>query len=98
MKYLREDQGWLVEKVEHWNEWSKTRHDLFGLFDLLCIHRDTGKVAGVQVTTMGGKQPHIRKMKASKNLDVVRKANWLILLHSWRRLKKTGWTLDEEIL
>ena len=95
MAQLREE-GWMVEKVEHWNQWSKTRHDLFGLFDLLCIHRKDGHTLGVQVTTMGQKQPHIRKMRANKNLALVRKANWLVQLHSWRKLKKTGWTIDIE--
>ena len=95
VKQLRAE-GWIVAKVEHWNPWGKVRQDLFGILDLLCI-QDIHTL-GVQVTTMGQKQPHMRKMKASKMLPLLKKANWIIILHSWRKLKKTGWTLDVEIL
>ena len=95
MKVLRAE-GWYVEKVEMWNAFSKTRKDLFNLLDLLCIRPD-GKVLGVQVTTMGKKQPHIRKMQANKLLPYVLRAGWRIELHSWRKLKKTGWNNDIKI-
>ena len=97
MKQLRAE-GMVVEKVEWWNAWGKVRQDLFGILDLLAIHPGTGSTTGVQVTTMGQKQPHMRKMRASKMLPLLKKAGWIIILHSWRKLKKTGWTLDVEIL
>ena len=93
MEFLRED-GWVVEKVEFWNPFSRTRKDLFDILDLLCIHKQTGKTMGVQVTTMGKKNPHILKMTSSKNLSLLLQAGWKIQLHSWRKLKKTGWTVD----
>ena len=97
MKQLRE-AGYLVEKVEHFNPWSKTRHDLFGILDLLCIDKTGGRTVGVQVTTMGQRKPHIRKLTESKNLEILKRAGWRIELHSWRKLKKTGWTNKVEIL
>ena len=96
MAQLRE-AGYLVEKVEYWNSWSKTRKDLFDILDLLCIHRK-GHTLGVQVTTMGQRNPHLKKMKESKNLELLKQAGWSIELHSWRKLKKTGWTNKVEIL
>ena len=97
MKQLREE-GWHVEKVEWWNSWGKVRQDLFGILDLLCIHKQDGHTLGVQVTTMGQKQPHIRKIRKSKNYPLLRKAGWMIQLHSWRKLKKSGWTINVERL
>lgn len=96
MKLLRAD-GWVVEKVEMWNAFSKTRKDLFNLFDLMCVHPTTKATLGVQVTTMGQKQPHIRKMQANKILPIVQRAGWGVQLHSWRKLKKTGWTVDIKV-
>ena len=97
MKQLR-DEGWLVEKVEHWNSWGKIRQDLFGFLDLLCIHREDKHTLGVQVTTMGQKQPHLRKIRSNKTYPLLKQAGWMIQLHSWRKLKKTGWTNDVENL
>ena len=97
MKQLRE-KGYLVEKVEHFNPWSKTRHDLFGILDLLCIDKALDRTIGVQVTTLGQRNPHLKKMKESKNLELLKKAGWGIELHSWRKLKKTGWTNKVETL
>ena len=92
-----------MEKVEFWNPWSKTRHDLFGILDLLCIYKGLftaihGRTLGVQVTTLGQRKPHLKKMKESKNLELLKKAGWGIELHSWRKLKKTGWTNKVETL
>ena len=91
---LMREKNYLVEKVEFWNSWSKTRKDLFDILDLLCIDKTGGRTVGVQVTTMGQKQPHVRKIKASKHLPILLKAGWRIHLHSWRKLKKSGWTVD----
>ncbi len=93
LAFMRE-KNYLVEKVEHWNQWSKTRHDLFGILDLLCIDKSGGRTVGVQVTSMSGKNPHIKKMQESPNLKWLLQAGWRIHLHSWRKLKKTGWTVD----
>ena len=100
MAFMRE-KNYLVEKVEFWNSFSKTRKDLFDILDLLCIDKTGGKeftTVGVQVTTMGQRNPHLKKMKASKNLELLKQAGWRIELHSWRKLKKTGWTNKVETL
>ena len=97
MKLLREE-GFHVEKVEFWNAFSKTRKDLFGILDLLAIDPVTGHTLGVQVTTLGQRNPHLRKIKASKNYHLLKQADWAIELHSWRKLKASGWTLKKDIL
>ena len=48
MKYLR-DQGYTVAIVEHYNCFTKRRHDLFGFADLLAIREN--EVMLVQVTS-----------------------------------------------
>ena len=43
--------GYLVEVVEKWNAFTRTRKDLWGWADLLAIRRD--EVLAVQVTRTG---------------------------------------------
>ena len=55
-KELLESKGWLVEKTLPKTTWIKgrpisLRHDIFGLFDLLCVKE--GKVKFVQVKFKG---------------------------------------------
>lgn len=90
-KKLLEDEGYTIAIVERWNPWAKVRQDLFGIIDLLCIKE--GQTLGVQVTTLGHKQPHIDKMEAHPNLNKLLQAGWAVTLHSWRELKD-GWKVD----
>jgi hypothetical protein len=48
--FLRE-QGYIVATVEHYNAFTKRKHDLFGCIDLLAI--GNGETVAVQVTSKG---------------------------------------------
>lgn len=82
LAYLRE-QGYLVEIVEKWNSFTKTRKDLWGWCDLLAIKRD--KVLAVQVTA-SGVAARVKKIQASDTLPRVREAGIAIHVHGWRKL------------
>ena len=82
LAYLRE-QGYLVEIVEKWNSFTKTRKDLWGWCDLLAIKRD--KVLAVQVTA-SGVAARVKKIQASDTLPRVREAGITIHVHGWRKL------------
>lgn len=89
------DEGWHVETVEHYNSFTKRKHDLFGFIDLLAIR--AGEVLGVQVTSKGHRSDHVRKISEHENVGKVREAGIGIHLHLWD--KKDGrWMLTVEDL
>lgn len=61
LKQLRAD-GYVAEVVERWNQYSKTRHDLFGIVDVLAMD---GELLAVQATTTGNLSSRIKKSLAS---------------------------------
>ena len=83
-KYL-EAQGYTVEIVEHYNYFTKRRHDLFGIFDLLAIRPN--ETLAVQVTSRGNMSSRRNKMADSDKIGEVRDANWRIELHGWDKFK-----------
>ena len=59
LKELR-SQGFVAEVVEHYNSFSRKRHDLFSLFDILAIRE--GRTLGLQVTTESNNSARKNKM------------------------------------
>src|SRR3990167_6094271 len=93
-KYL-EEQGYLVAIVEKWNPWAKVRQDLFGIGDLLAIYPaemtyTTRKTLLVQTTTLAHMKERIVKIGHSYIYPKLKKADWAIEVHGWRKLK-SGW-------
>jgi hypothetical protein len=81
LKALRE-LGYLVEVVEKWNSFTRTRKDLWGWADLLAIRRD--EVLAVQVTSEGVAN-RVAKVAASETVGRVREAGIRIEVHGWRK-------------
>ena len=63
--------GYLVEVVEKWNSFTRTRKDLWGWADLLAIRR--GEVLAVQVTSEGVAN-RVKKVTDSETINRVREA------------------------
>ena len=84
MKALRE-LGYLVEVVEKWNSFTRTRKDLWGWADLLAIRR--GEVLAVQVTATGVSS-RIKKIMDSETIGRVREAGIRIEVHGHRKNSK----------
>lgn len=84
MKVLRE-LGYLVEVVEKWNSFTRTRKDLWGWADLLAIKR--GEVLAVQVTSTGVSS-RIKKIMDSETIGRVREAGIRIEVHGHRKNSK----------
>ena len=76
-----QDQGWLVETVEHFNYFTKRKSDMWGWADLFCL-RGKERLA-VQVTSRGHRADHIRKIEESESVSWVREAEIGIHLHLW---------------
>ena len=81
LKALR-DLGYLVEVVEKWNSFTRTRKDLWGWADLLAIRR--GEVLAVQVTSEGVAN-RVKKVTDSETIARVREAGVRIEVHGWRK-------------
>ena len=81
LAYLR-DEGYLVEVVEKWNSFTRTRKDLWGWADLLAIRR--GEVLAVQVTSEGVAN-RVKKVTESETIGRVREAGVRVEVHGWRK-------------
>jgi carbonic anhydrase len=74
--------GYLVEVVEKWNSFTRTRKDLWGWADLLAIRR--GEVLAVQVTSEGVAN-RVKKVMDSETIAKVREAGVRVEVHGWRK-------------
>lgn len=88
LKHLRE-LGYTVAIVEHWNHFTKRRHDLFNFADLLAIREN--EVLLVQVTSGSNTSARVKKITENEHISAVRKAGIRVEVHGWRKLK-SGWT------
>lgn len=90
-------RGYHCEIVEKWNQWSRQRHDLFNMFDILALAPD-GTLVGVQTTTTNHAAERVAKLRANPLLEVWCKKNGA-LVHGWAkrgaRGKRKLWTLME---
>ena len=92
-KKLREE-GYLVEIVERYNSFSRKRHDLLGLFDVIALKND--QLIGIQITTESNNSARYRKMTdESSHLKPWLMTNneaWIItwkkIKHRWRYRKR----------
>jgi len=92
LDYLRKD-GYLAAVVEKWNPHTKTRHDLFGVIDILGI-RD-GETIAIQATSGSNVSARLKKITESDALPDIRKAGWKFFIHGWRKAANGRWVLRE---
>jgi hypothetical protein len=85
-------RGYLCQVVEKFNSFTKTRNDLFGFIDVLCLGEN--EVVGVQATSDDNLSKRIAKIADHENVGAVRKAGIRILAHGWRK-KGRFWSLRE---
>ncbi len=83
------DEGWpLVQIVEHYNTFTKRRHDLFGIIDVLAVG-DKG-ILMVQVTSKSNMSSRIHKIADSEAIDHIREAGIGVEVHGWYK-EKNRW-------
>jgi len=83
---LKKENYDLVEIVEHYNFFSKKRHDCFSILDIIAIKdKDT---YGIQVTSYSNVSARVKKITESVALGPLRKANWTILVEGWHKKDK----------
>ena len=79
-KHLRE-QGYLVATVEHYNSFTRRKHDLFGCIDLLAI--GNGETLAIQVTSRSNMSARIKKIEDNLALPEMLRSKWRIIVHGW---------------
>lgn len=94
-KALLEEEGFVVEIVEKFNVWSKTRHDLFNAFDLLAVGHN--KTVAVQCTTDSNLSARRSKLQASDVVPICIAAGWKVEVWGWRKVKNR-WRCRRETL
>lgn len=78
-------EGWeLVEVVERWDSFSRRRHDLFGIVDVLAIR--PGRTLAVQTTSFSNSTSRRRKALESDSLPQVIDAGWEFRIHGWKKV------------
>ena len=85
---LRAEDWPLVQIVEHYNAFTKRRHDLFGIIDVLAVG-DKG-ILMVQVTSKSNMSSRIHKIADSEAIGHIREAEIRVEVHGWFK-EKNRW-------
>jgi hypothetical protein len=85
---LLRKQGWLVGTVERYNPYSRTRHDLYDLFDLVAVREN--EILFVQTTSASNVSSRIKKITNHPDTPFIRKCGAFLHIHGWGK-KKGRW-------
>lgn len=83
LEKLRAD-GWLAEVVEKWIPGANIRKDLWGWTDIVALK--DGQTLAVQTTSYSNISARVNKITESDTIAEVRKANWSVEVHGWRKV------------
>ena len=89
--YLQE-QGYTVALVEHYNAFTKRKHDLFGCIDLLAIGH--GQTLAIQVTSKSNLSSRKKKIEETEAYPEMLRSGWMVALHGWYK-EGNRWKLKE---
>lgn len=101
LEFLRAE-GWTVEVVEHWRRnpvtGVQTKHDLFGLWDILAV-RD-GETLAVQTTSRTNIGSRLKKIAAADITPKLHRAGWRLVCHGWWQPNGPGtrYTVEEVVV
>ena len=84
--------GYLVALVEHYNAFTKRKHDLWGCIDLLAI--GNGETIAVQVTSRSNLSARRHKIEDAEAYPEMLRSGWRIVLHGWYK-ENNRWHLKE---
>ena len=89
---LLRERGYIVATVEHYNAFTKRKHDLFGCIDLLAI--GNGETVAVQVTSKGHLSERRHKVEEAEAYPEMLRSGWKVVLHGWYK-EANRWQLKE---
>jgi len=100
LKFLR-DHGYKAEVVEKWNQFSRTRKDLFNFIDIVAVGSTMG-VLGVQTTSTSNMSNRVKKVLATPEYLIWKHAGNQVVVHGWSKKgakgKRKTWQLKVVIL
>lgn len=82
IKFLK-NKGYVVERVERYNAFTRKRHDAFGIIDYIALKE--GEILGVQSTGVNGKSIHKKTILSHKLTKTWLEAGGKLLLICWRK-------------
>ncbi len=89
---LLRERGYQVATVEHYNAFTKRKHDLFGCIDLLAI--GNGETVAVQVTSKSNLAARRHKVEEAEAYPEMLRSGWRVVLHGWFK-ENNRWQLKE---
>ena len=89
---LLRERGFIVATVEHYNAFTKRKHDLFGCIDLLAI--GNGETVAVQVTSKSNLSARKHKIEEAEAYPEMLRSGWKVILHGWVK-ENNRWQLKE---
>lgn len=91
-KALFVERGYQVALVEHYNSFTKRKHDLWGCIDLLAIgHNET---VAIQVTSKSHLSERRHKIEEAEAYSEMLRSGWRIVVHGWYK-DKNRWHVKE---
>jgi hypothetical protein len=91
-KALYVSHGYQVALVEHYNSFTKRKHDLWGCIDLLAIGH--GETVAIQVTSKGHLSERRHKIEEAEAYPEMLRSKWRVVLHGWFK-ENNRWQLKE---
>ena len=91
VEYIKKQGYPLVQVVEYYNAFTRRRHDLFGIIDILAV--SDKDILMVQTTSRSNMSSRIRKIEDSQAIDILRKAGFTIEVHGWSKNSKGRYVL-----
>jgi hypothetical protein len=85
--------GYQVANCDHYNYFTKRRHDLYGCIDLLCI--GNGETVAVQVTSKSNMSSRIKKIEASEAFPEMLRSGWRVLVQGWFKASNGRYQMKE---
>ena len=82
------DAGYVASVVEKWNPHSRTRHDLFGVIDLIELREHS--IVGVQVTSRSNVSARLAKAKAEPRLVAWLRCGGRFEVHGWGKMQQNN--------
>lgn len=91
-KALLTERGYLVATVEHYNAFTKRKHDLFGCIDLLAIGNN--ETVAVQVTSKAHLSDRRHKIEDAEAYPEMIRSGWRVVIHGWYK-EGNRWQVKE---
>lgn len=83
--------------VERWNPYAKIRQDLFGIIDVLAMHKDRRGLLGIQATSASNLAARVKKALANEYLPTWLMSGNAFVVHGWEKRKGRFVLVSREI-